>query len=64
MKYEDIELGSQVSLLSGGPTMTVERIIEDGIRKGVHCQWFAGKKLDHGIFPPESLQLADDSKKN
>ncbi len=32
---------------SGGPVMTVEKAFEDD---SYRCQWFAGKKLETGIF--------------
>lgn len=51
--------GDQVVLKSGGPTMTIERPTTSGTTGefiGTYrCQWFAGKKLDSGIFPEESL---------
>ncbi|EGR0536025.1 DUF2158 domain-containing protein [Vibrio parahaemolyticus] len=25
------------------------------------CQWFAGKKLDHGVFPEESLLAVESN---
>ncbi|MEH3413987.1 YodC family protein [Phytobacter diazotrophicus] len=51
--------GDQVVLKSGGPVMTVEKALTGnttGVFTGNYrCQWFAGKKLDSGIFPEESL---------
>lgn len=51
--------GEQVVLRSGGPAMTVEKEITNsstGVFNGNYrCQWFAGKKLDSGLFPEESL---------
>lgn len=51
--------GDQVVLKSGGPVMTVEKAIignTTGVFSGSYrCQWFAGKKLDSGIFPENSL---------
>jgi uncharacterized protein YodC (DUF2158 family) len=47
--------GDLVELNSGGPVMTVnERQSGDEY----YCQWFAGKKLDHGTFPLASLKPA------
>ena len=46
--------GDTVKLKSGGPDMTVESVLE-GHTKSYRCQWFAGKKLESGIFPSESL---------
>lgn len=54
--------GDQVVLKSGGPVMTVEKPISStttGFFNGNYrCQWFAGKKLDSGNFPEESLEKA------
>ena len=53
----DFKTGDVVQLLSGGPKMTVNDWDEfDGT---VHCQWFAGAKLNSGYFKPESLQTVD-----
>ncbi|MHC2993900.1 MAG: DUF2158 domain-containing protein [Candidatus Atribacteria bacterium] len=50
---QEFQNGETVRLISGGPIMTVRSISEyDG---DVHCQWFAGKKLESGEFPPDSL---------
>lgn len=53
-------VGQIVKLKSGGPEMTVERVfppseINDDPTKTYRCAWFAGKKLEHGIFPPAAL---------
>jgi uncharacterized protein YodC (DUF2158 family) len=49
---QEFKTGDTVQLKSGGPVMTVEKIISfDEIR----CQWFAGKKLESGDFPLDSL---------
>lgn len=50
--------GDIVYLITGGPSMAVSDVLYDhrDIFKGEYrCQWFAGKKLDFGIFPEESL---------
>lgn len=53
--------GDLVRLKSGGPTMTVADISDVS---GVRCQWFAGKKMESGWFPPESLiEGTDDEAK-
>lgn len=51
-------VGSIVKLKSGGPEMTVQAVMS--LTKGtvLRCQWFAGKKLESGDFPPDSLELA------
>lgn len=57
-------VGDLVKLKSGGPDMTVRSLSEHHISKeftGVYsCQWFAGKKLDAGNFPEESLEKVED----
>jgi uncharacterized protein YodC (DUF2158 family) len=53
-------VGIIVKLKSGGPEMTVVRelkTISSGGINMVRCQWFAGKKLESGDFPPDSLEL-------
>lgn len=49
-------VGTIVKLKSGGPEMTVQRVPPktDGYYT---CQWFAGKKLEDGLFPADSLEL-------
>jgi uncharacterized protein YodC (DUF2158 family) len=49
------ELGEVVKLKSGGPDMTV-KAVPTATTKRYYCQWFAGKKLEQGEFPPESLE--------
>lgn len=55
-------VGDTVKLKAGGPEMSISKIIAPNPttgRTGVEyrCQWFAGKKLESGEFPPESLEL-------
>lgn len=57
-KKNKFELGDIVKLKSGGPDMTVKEVhtkMNDEFSGSYRCQWFAGKKLDMGIFPEESL---------
>lgn len=54
------EVGTIVKLKSGGPDMTVKQAILNMSSRptgSYKCQWFAGKKLEDGIFPGESLDL-------
>jgi uncharacterized protein YodC (DUF2158 family) len=52
MKFK---VGDIAKLKSGGPDMTVRAVFSD--RETTYkCQWFAGKKLDNGIFPEDSLE--------
>lgn len=54
------KVGDIVKLKSGGPAMTVKREHEEASSKqpdGTYaCQWFAGKKLEIGQFPEDSLE--------
>ncbi len=52
-KQSTFNLGDIVKLKAGGPEMAVQ-IDFDG--KTYRCQWFAGKKLESGVFPVESLE--------
>jgi len=49
------KVGDVVKLKSGGPEMTVNYRHDDG---DYYCQWFAGKKLESGQFPEDSLEPA------
>ncbi|HAP3241680.1 TPA: DUF2158 domain-containing protein [Escherichia coli] len=51
------KIGDSVYLKSGGPEMSVYEIHEfGGSFTGTYtCQWFAGKKLEKGLFAEESL---------
>ncbi len=55
MKFETGEL---VCLKSGGPVMTVQGYASS-VGDDYMCQWFAGKKLERGKFPPSSLKKVD-----
>jgi len=54
---EEFKTGDSVCLKSGGPKMTVSREMSD---ENILCQWFAGKKLEKGVFPKESLEKPTD----
>lgn len=53
------QIGDKVRLNVGGPDMAVNSLGESYTNKSFtgsyKCQWFAGKKLDSGTFPEESL---------
>lgn len=51
--------GQLVKLVSGGPEMTIREYSQ--IQKAYQCQWFAGKKLEQGYFPADSLVLVTQS---
>lgn len=46
--------GDIVKLKSGGPEMTVQR---EGSTGRYNCQWFAGKKLESGVFDGDSIEI-------
>ena len=58
--------GDIVKLKSGGPDMTVKSVEKSSSEFTIdaprefngyyNCQWFAGKKLETGRFPEESLE--------
>ncbi len=53
---KEFNVGDIVKLVAGGPDMAVKRF--SSVSGGVfNCQWFAGKKLESGDFPAESLVL-------
>ncbi|WP_081057260.1 YodC family protein [Burkholderia cepacia] len=49
------KIGDIVQLKSGGPEMTVQSLPSATTTTSYRCQWFAGKKLESGPFPEESL---------
>ena len=68
----DIKVGDVVTLKSGGPNMTVRKIIGSsqsnadklaslrGAKDGdVECQWFDETDLKSNAFPPESLETVN-----
>lgn len=61
------EIGQIVKLKSGGPDMTIQSLCKrfgTGAFSGEYsCQWFAGKKLENGIFPEQSLELVTNENK-
>jgi len=61
MEQTKFKIGDIVRLKSGGPDMTVKGI-GDSIPVQVQCQWFAGKKLEAGWFPPSSLLPVTEEK--
>ncbi|HDR1514776.1 YodC family protein [Pasteurella multocida] len=60
-RENQFHVGDIVKLKSGGPDMTIKTVARNGLSDtftGFYdCQWFAGKKLESGRFPEESLEL-------
>ena len=58
-------IGQTVRLKSDGPEMTVQAENTNMHNEIISysCQWFAGKKLESGRFPPDSLQIIDQQSK-
>lgn len=54
-----LHAGQIVRLKSGGPEMTVHSETPVDGQTRYRCQWFAGKKLELGLFPRESLELVE-----
>ena len=52
----ELAVGTIVKLKSGGPEMTVQKV-PSKVDLYYTCQWFAGKKLESGRFPSDSLEL-------
>ncbi len=54
-------IGDVVCLNAGGPEMSIKNLkvhhSTEEFLGTYRCQWFAGKKLDSGEFPEESLIL-------
>lgn len=56
------KIGDIVQLNSGGPEMTVHTVPVIG-QNYYKCQWFAGKKLESGNFPPGSFRAVPQAEK-
>lgn len=53
-KSKTFAVGTIVKLKSGGPDMTIQGEATSGGH--LYAQWFAGKKLERGSFPIDSLE--------
>jgi uncharacterized protein YodC (DUF2158 family) len=51
MSVKTFKIGDVVRLQSGGPDMSVKQINASLVT----CQWFAGKKLEQGVFNIQTL---------
>lgn len=45
-------VGEIIKLKSGGPKMTVTRVLD----RVIHASWFAGSKHEQGAFPFEAVE--------
>lgn len=57
-------VGDIVTLNAGGPDMSVYTIntdVRNEFKGSYRCQWFAGKKLESGIFDEASLLKVDNN---
>ena len=55
------QIGNKVKLNAGGPDMAIKKPLgSDGFNGEYRCQWFAGKKLEFGDIPEESLLLIEE----
>lgn len=66
MTKQKIEVGAIVKLKSGVPAMVVNEVKIDYTTQQpdgtFRCQWFAGEKLDSGIFPMATLEKVTHEK--
>ena len=53
MENTEFSVGDIIKLKSGGPEMTIQKVLPS--IEHYQCQWFAGKKLDSGKFPFDSV---------
>lgn len=60
MPETQFKVGDVVALNSGGPAMTVARIVDDGVVNFVDVCWFAGDELKRDAFAPAVLLNAAD----
>jgi len=49
------KIGDIVRLKSGGPSMTVRGFTSE-LEELLECQWFAGDKLQFGVFHPDAVE--------
>lgn len=55
--------GDIVKLKSGGPDMVIYHVPEKkDSSKQYGCKWFAGKKLESGVFSEESISKVENQK--
>ncbi len=62
-KSKSFAVGEIVKLKSGRPDMTIQTTPK-ATDSYYYCQWFAGKKLEQGRFPEDSLERVKVEKSN
>jgi uncharacterized protein YodC (DUF2158 family) len=60
MSDAKFDVGDTVILKSSTIEMTVKRLIEDKKYFFYECVWFAGKKVEHAIFPEPVLKCKQE----
>ncbi len=56
---DKFKVGDVVQLKSGGPKMTVTKVVE----KFVHTSWFAGSKNENAAFPLDAVSIFQEEPK-
>jgi len=56
--------GDVVHLKSGGPEMTIKSLGVFSGKEGAVCVWFAGTKLEKGVFSEPELELIKSGEKS
>lgn len=57
MRQPIFEIGDVVKLVAGGPDMAIKETAGTYFDGRYYAQWFAGKKLEQGLFSEEALTL-------
>ena len=57
---QQFNVGDTVVLKAGGPKMTILQV-GLGSTNWISCRWFDGKKFQTETFPPEAIELFDES---
>lgn len=52
---DQLKPGDVVRLKSGGPSMTVDEIIDEWGLKYLYCSWFDQNRMNRDRFPESSL---------
>ena len=61
IRQPKFKIGDKVKLNVGGPDMAIKKPLGGGNFNGEYrCQWFAGKKLEFGEIPEDSLLLIQE----